>query len=257
MIIPYVFGLKKYIFVLECTGEKIQISANWLGTHIQNQTNVAEAICVDSEIKSQWRSFRHHRVSKLITNYKKKKNYCILRKWCLSHHHHHIHRSFGGYDDDGPLLAIGLCYSLLSRSRDVPTDTPSSTYVIFIANNFFILTSKLTFIIFIDKDYLIWNSFVRCLDTTTSSTLDTSPRARFHQTCLYWQHPHLPWLDLFPRSSGRVSATSFMATNEEVKEALLTEWKESFRSLFQVSCNRVIYLAFQSTSLFPLSFVLV
>lgn len=160
-------------------------------------------------------------------------------------------------DDDGPLLAIGLCYSLLSRSRDVPTDTPSSTYVIFIANNFFILTSKLTFIIFIDKDYLIWNSFVRCLDTTTSSTLDTSPRARFHQTCLYWQHPHLPWLDLFPRSSGRVSATSFMATNEEVKEALLTEWKESFRSLFQVSCNRVIYLAFQSTSLFPLSFVLV
>ncbi|XP_073944314.1 humpty dumpty [Choristoneura fumiferana] len=76
--------------------------------------------------------------------------------------------------------------------------------------------------------------FVRCLDTTTSSTLDTSPRARFHQTCLYWQHPHLPWLELFPRSSGRVSATSFMATNEEVKEALLTEWKESFRSLFQL-----------------------
>ncbi|CAH0604508.1 unnamed protein product [Chrysodeixis includens] len=76
--------------------------------------------------------------------------------------------------------------------------------------------------------------FVRCLDTTTSPTLDTSPRALFHQTCLYWQHPHLPWLELYPRSSGRVAATSFMATNDGVKEALHREWTESFRSLFQL-----------------------
>ncbi|XP_041977627.1 protein downstream neighbor of son homolog isoform X2 [Aricia agestis] len=76
--------------------------------------------------------------------------------------------------------------------------------------------------------------FVRCLDTTSSPTLDTSPKARFHQTCLYWQHPHLPWLNLFPRSSGKVAATNFMATNEEVKQALMTEWTESFRSLFQL-----------------------
>ncbi|XP_023941738.1 protein downstream neighbor of son homolog [Bicyclus anynana] len=76
--------------------------------------------------------------------------------------------------------------------------------------------------------------FVRCLDTASSSTLDTSPRARFHQTCLYWQHPHLPWLTMFPRAAGKVAATSFMASNEEVKKALLTEWTESFRSLFQL-----------------------
>ncbi|KAL0893652.1 hypothetical protein ABMA27_013812 [Loxostege sticticalis] len=76
--------------------------------------------------------------------------------------------------------------------------------------------------------------FVRCLDTTSSSSLDTSPRALFHQTCLYWQHPHLPWLDLYPRSSGKVAATSFMAANEEVKQALHREWTESFRSLFQL-----------------------
>ncbi|XP_063821544.1 protein downstream neighbor of son homolog [Ostrinia nubilalis] len=76
--------------------------------------------------------------------------------------------------------------------------------------------------------------FVRCLDTTSSSSLDTSPRALFHQTCLYWQHPHLPWLQLFPRSSGKVAATSFMATNEDVKQALHREWTESFRSLFQL-----------------------
>ncbi|XP_034840439.1 protein downstream neighbor of son homolog [Maniola hyperantus] len=76
--------------------------------------------------------------------------------------------------------------------------------------------------------------FVRCLDTASSSTLDTSPRARFHQTCLYWQHPHLPWLALFPRAAGRVAATSFLAANEDAKRAMLTEWTESFRSLFQL-----------------------
>ncbi|XP_072944042.1 protein downstream neighbor of son homolog [Epargyreus clarus] len=75
--------------------------------------------------------------------------------------------------------------------------------------------------------------FVRCIDTTSSSTLDTSPRARFHQTCMYWQHPHLPWLSLYPRG-GKLAAASFIATNEEVKQALLREWTESFRSLFQL-----------------------
>ncbi|KOB60943.1 Protein downstream neighbor of son-like protein, partial [Operophtera brumata] len=73
-------------------------------------------------------------------------------------------------------------------------------------------------------------------DSSVASTLPTRrpPRARFHQSCLYWQHPHLPWLEMFPRSSGKVAATSFMATNEEVRQALHREWTESFRSLFQL-----------------------
>ncbi|XP_017302885.1 protein downstream neighbor of son homolog, partial [Diaphorina citri] len=49
--------------------------------------------------------------------------------------------------------------------------------------------------------------FVRCVDTDPSvstgascSNLDTSPNAQFLTTCMFWQHPHLPWLQLFPRS---------------------------------------------------------
>ncbi|CAH2074454.1 unnamed protein product, partial [Iphiclides podalirius] len=76
------------------------------------------------------------------------------------------------------------------------------------------------------------SSFVRCLDTS-SPTLDTSPRARFHQTCLYWQHPQLPWLQLFPRSTGRVAAAGALANNVQIREALHRDWTESFRSLFQ------------------------
>ncbi|XP_034186226.1 humpty dumpty isoform X2 [Osmia lignaria lignaria] len=81
--------------------------------------------------------------------------------------------------------------------------------------------------------------FVRCLDIgEKDSTLDTSPNARLHRCCLVWQHPSLPWLELFPRSAGKVSAnlTSNLTivNNLPIKEALYKEWSESFRSLFHL-----------------------
>ncbi|XP_013181992.1 PREDICTED: protein downstream neighbor of son homolog [Papilio xuthus] len=74
--------------------------------------------------------------------------------------------------------------------------------------------------------------FVRCLDTS-SLTLDTSPRARFHQCCLYWQHPQLPWLQLFPRAARHAAAPALSLSTTQ-REALHREWTESFRSLFQL-----------------------
>ncbi|XP_017876475.1 protein downstream neighbor of son homolog isoform X2 [Ceratina calcarata] len=81
--------------------------------------------------------------------------------------------------------------------------------------------------------------FVRCLNISEQdSTLDTSPNARLHRCCLIWQHPSIPWLDLFPRSAGKVSATlvnnSIITNNTAIKEALYKEWCESFRSLFNL-----------------------
>ncbi|XP_033340537.2 humpty dumpty [Megalopta genalis] len=81
--------------------------------------------------------------------------------------------------------------------------------------------------------------FVRCLDISgTDSTLDTSPNARLHKCCLIWQHPLLPWLELFPRSAGKVSAnlTSNLSlvNNMFIKDALYKDWSESFRSLFHL-----------------------
>ncbi|PNF32675.1 Protein downstream neighbor of son-like protein [Cryptotermes secundus] len=87
--------------------------------------------------------------------------------------------------------------------------------------------------------------FVRCLDTGldaskdpyTSRSLDTSPNARFHQCCLVWQHPALPWLELFPRSATRLSSTtsSMISSSQNLRDALHREWGESFRSLFQLT----------------------
>ncbi|KAJ9598294.1 hypothetical protein L9F63_011034, partial [Diploptera punctata] len=80
--------------------------------------------------------------------------------------------------------------------------------------------------------------FVRCLDTGVnceSRSLDTSPNARFHQCCLVWQHPSLPWIELFPRTSYRVSAApNVIAASQPIKDVLHKEWSESFRSLFQL-----------------------
>jgi hypothetical protein len=102
--------------------------------------------------------------------------------------------------------------------------------------------------------FLFGSSFVRCLDTgldvskypCTSNSLDTSPNARFHQCCLVWQHPALPWFELFPRSAARLSsaASNIISSSQSVRDCLHREWGESFRSLFQVRifCCLSIYI---------------
>lgn len=61
---------------------------------------------------------------------------------------------------------------------------------------------------------------------------------RFHRCCLTWQHPSLPWLELFPRSAGKVRTNltnnATIMNNPCIKDALYKEWSESFRSLFHL-----------------------
>lgn len=76
------------------------------------------------------------------------------------------------------------------------------------------------------------NRFVRCADLKSSETgLDISPAARFHQSTMYWQHPHVPWLTMFPRMS---KANIGCSIGEAERTALARDWSDSFRSLFQV-----------------------
>ncbi|KAH8310512.1 hypothetical protein KR044_001727 [Drosophila immigrans] len=75
-------------------------------------------------------------------------------------------------------------------------------------------------------------SFVRCFDTNHSdSTLDISDATRFNQCTYYWQHPHLPWLTLFPRSAKENNG---IAIGDRERRALAEEWDYSFRGLFQL-----------------------
>lgn len=69
--------------------------------------------------------------------------------------------------------------------------------------------------------------------TGTTTGLDISPATLFHQSTMYWQHPHLPWLTLFPRMS-KANNTGF-TLGEAESAALANDWADSFRALFQVS----------------------
>nr|SVE75244.1 EOG090X09DI [Daphnia dolichocephala] len=80
--------------------------------------------------------------------------------------------------------------------------------------------------------------FVRCVSSLSSdewSTLDTSTNAQFHQCCLLWQYPWLPWLSLFPRDTrAPITSTSSIqiGMDPSVSSCLVNDWCESFRSVF-------------------------
>ncbi|CAM1329853.1 DONSON (predicted) [Pycnogonum litorale] len=84
--------------------------------------------------------------------------------------------------------------------------------------------------------------FVRCLQKDSSQSgqcqLDTSVNAQFHQCCLIWKHPHLPWLKLYPRLGIRSSKlggnASIFTGNSEIQDTLYHDWCDSFRSLYQL-----------------------
>lgn len=94
--------------------------------------------------------------------------------------------------------------------------------------------------------------FVRCLDTkSTSHPLDISNGARFQQNLMYWQYPHLPWLNLIQRNARSNNEFKIQAAESE---ALLKDWMECFRNLFQLlralHCPYFYVLANQFTVLF-------
>uniref|UniRef100_A0A1I8PHZ6 Protein downstream neighbor of son homolog n=2 Tax=Stomoxys calcitrans TaxID=35570 RepID=A0A1I8PHZ6_STOCA len=76
-------------------------------------------------------------------------------------------------------------------------------------------------------------SFVRCLDTQKEDEngLDISPATRFNQATYYWQHPHIPWMTLFPRNSRDNTGITI---GERERKALAEDWDYSFRGLFQL-----------------------
>lgn len=81
--------------------------------------------------------------------------------------------------------------------------------------------------------------FTRCLDSNCETKLDTSPNAKFHQCCLYWQQPSLPWLNLFPRTTTKATqAGASCVTNSAVRDSLQAAWSDSLRSLFQLLRTR-------------------
>ena len=97
-------------------------------------------------------------------------------------------------------------------------------------------------------------NFVQCRGDTNQAALNS---AHFQQNIMYWVHPVLPWLSLFPRLSSEINSASRalpVIKNDDVLEALKTAWLGSFRSLFNLlrcgHCDYFYLCSFQFAMLF-------
>ncbi|XP_048351621.1 protein downstream neighbor of Son isoform X2 [Sphaerodactylus townsendi] len=87
--------------------------------------------------------------------------------------------------------------------------------------------------------------------------LSTELRCAFQQSLVYWLHPFLPWLQLFPRIgadrkiAGKYSAWSH---DEALQQVLMSEWSLSFTSLYNLLrarlCPYFYVCTYQFTVLF-------
>ncbi|XP_022616715.1 protein downstream neighbor of Son [Seriola dumerili] len=82
-------------------------------------------------------------------------------------------------------------------------------------------------------------------------------RCAFQQSLVYWQHPSLPWLSLFPRINAERSFTGKStpwAQDASLQKSLMSEWSVSLSSLYSLLKARLcpyFYLcSYQFTVLF-------
>ena len=82
-------------------------------------------------------------------------------------------------------------------------------------------------------------NFVQCQDAYSDDSTCVQ------QNIMYWIHPTLPWLSLFPRLTSDVKLTSKVpnvAENQDIANALQSNWCQKFCSLFNLlRCGKCEY----------------
>ncbi|XP_006862608.1 PREDICTED: protein downstream neighbor of Son [Chrysochloris asiatica] len=72
--------------------------------------------------------------------------------------------------------------------------------------------------------------------------LSTELRCAFQQSLIYWLHPSLPWLPLFPRIGAdrkMAGKTSPWSNDETLQHTLMSDWSVSFTSLYNLLKTKV------------------
>ncbi|XP_048396803.1 protein downstream neighbor of Son [Stegostoma tigrinum] len=85
----------------------------------------------------------------------------------------------------------------------------------------------------------------------------TDLRCAFQQSLVYWLHPSLPWLSLFPRIGAErkmAGKNSPWSQDEELQQVLMSDWSLSFSSLYNLLraklCPYFYFCTYQFTVLF-------
>ncbi|CAH2219236.1 downstream neighbor of SON [Pelobates cultripes] len=87
--------------------------------------------------------------------------------------------------------------------------------------------------------------------------LSTELRCAFQQSLVYWQHPSLPWLQLFPRigADRKIAGKNIpWSQDDALQQVLMSEWALSFTSLYNLLkaklCPYFYLCTYQFTVLF-------
>uniref|UniRef100_A0A8C2T0T6 DNA replication fork stabilization factor DONSON n=1 Tax=Coturnix japonica TaxID=93934 RepID=A0A8C2T0T6_COTJA len=93
--------------------------------------------------------------------------------------------------------------------------------------------------------------------TVQEPKLCTELRCAFQQSLVYWLHPSLPWLQLFPRigADRKIAGKACpWAQDEALQQALMSDWSVSFTSLYNLLkaklCPYFYVCTYQFTVLF-------
>lgn len=132
----------------------------------------------------------------------------------------------------GSLDEVKVEPSEIIGSKNIPVDWKLRTKARFLSLKPFSWNSKLKTC----EEASGTTAFVRCIDSNSEDcSLDTSANAQFHQCCLVWQHPVLPWVELYPRNvHTQNNAAASLFSSQTIRDFMHSAWTESFRSAFQL-----------------------
>ncbi|XP_045196207.2 protein downstream neighbor of Son-like [Mercenaria mercenaria] len=96
--------------------------------------------------------------------------------------------------------------------------------------------------------------FVKNSKSACDSTI--SDKRQFHRCCMYWIHPNIPWMKLFPRiiDDAKSSIVASYLLQEEVQKSLQADWEQSFTSAYHQLRSRLCPYFYLCTHQFTVLF---
>ncbi|XP_065532948.1 protein downstream neighbor of Son isoform X1 [Lathamus discolor] len=145
-----------------------------------------------------------------------------------------------------------------SPKREFPADWSIKTRLLFMSSQPFTWTEHLK----AQEEAQGFAQHCRAIETNLPQSLQepklsTELRCAFQQSLVYWLHPSLPWLQLFPRIGADrkiVGKASPWSQDEDLQQVLMSDWSVSFTSLYNLLkaklCPYFYVCTYQFTVLF-------
>ncbi|NWS40230.1 DONS protein, partial [Probosciger aterrimus] len=145
-----------------------------------------------------------------------------------------------------------------SPKHEFPADWSIKTRLLFMSSQPFTWTEHLK----AQEEAQGFAQHCRAIETNLPQSLQepklsTELRCAFQQSLVYWLHPSLPWLQLFPRIGADrkiVGKASPWSQDEDLQQVLMSDWSVSFTSLYNLLkaklCPYFYVCTYQFTVLF-------